>query len=389
LTLRNSLVVGQVAVSVLLLSAAGLFLKSLISTLQVPLGLNLHKNLLIVPMGTLEGSEAQRKSFLSTVVERVRGLPGIVHATSAMRIPLSGSGGGADLRVSIPGIELPKGQESVAIKFNAVGPDYFQTVGTRLLKGRPFNSGDSADAPKVVLIGQTMAHRYWPNQDPIGRSLRIEKKDYEIIGVVEDVKINHIEESPEPYMYLPIAQTRRGETLIVETAGDPCRWIPVIKREIRAVDKAALIAWIQTGADVLHSEESVYIRGTAAGMVGSLSLLGIFLASVGLYGVVAYLVNRRTHEIGIRLALGAGRLAILKLVLRQGLNLVLVGAGVGLALAFATTRFMSSLLYGVSPLDPASLLGSVLLAGMITFVACYIPARRATKVDPMVALRYE
>jgi predicted permease len=389
LTLRNSLVVGQVAVSVLLLSAAGLFLKSMISTLQVPLGLNLHKNLLIVPMGTLEGSEEQRKSFLSTMVERVRGLPGIVHATSAMRIPLSGSGGGADLRVSILGIELPKGQESVAIKFNAVGPDYFQTVGTRLLKGRPFNSGDSADAPKVVLISQTMARSYWPNQDPIGRSLRIEKKDHEIVGVVEDVKINHIEESPEPYLYLPIAQTQVGGELIVETAGDPRRWIPLIKREIRAADKSALVVWIQTGADVLHSEESVYIRGTAASMVGSLSLLGMILACVGLYGVVAYLVNRRTHEIGIRLALGAGRPAILKLVLRQGLNLVLVGTGVGLALAIATTRFMSNLLYGVSPLDPASLLGSVLLASLITFVACYIPARRATKVDPIVTLRYE
>jgi putative ABC transport system permease protein len=306
-----------------------------------------------------------------------------------MRIPLSGNGGGANLKVSIPGIELPEGQESVAIKFNAVGPDYFETVGTRILKGRDFNSGDSANAPKVALISQTMAHRYWPNQDPIGHSLQIEKKDYEIVGVVEDVKIIHLDEPPEAYMYLPIAQTQVGGELILETTGDPRPWIPVIKREVQAVDKSALIVWIQTGADVLHSEESVYVRRMAAGMVGSLSLLGMFLASVGLYGVVAYVVNRRTHEIGIRLTLGAGRRQILKLVLRQGLNLVLVGAGVGLALAFATTRFISSMLYGVSPLDPASLIASVFLAGMITFVACYIPARRATKVDPMEALRYE
>ncbi len=389
LTSRNVLVVGQVALSVLLLSVAGLFLKSLISTLRVPLGFNPHKNLLIVPMGAIEGSEEQRKSLLPTVLERVRGLPGIVRATAAMRIPLSGNGGGADLRISIPGIELPEAQETVAVKFNAVGPDYFQTVGTRILKGRQFSSGDSANAPKVVLISETMARRFWPNQDPMGHSLRIEKKDYEIIGVVEDVKINHIEESPEPYMYFPIAQTSYGGELIVETTGDPRLWIPAVKREVRAVDKTALVIWIQTGADILHSEQTVYVERMAAGMVGSLSLLGIFLASVGLYGVVAYLVNRRTHEIGIRLALGAGRKEILNLVLRQGLILVLVGVFVGIALAFATTRFMSSMLYGVSPLDPAALGGSALLAGILTFVACYIPACRATKVDPMVALRYE
>ena len=389
LTSRNVLVVGQVALSVLLLSAAGLFLKSLISTLHVPLGFNPHKNLLIVPMWASEGSSEQRKSLLPTVLERVRGLPGIVRATSAMRIPLSGNGGGAERKISIPGVELPEGQESVAVKFNAVGPDYFQTVGTQVLEGRQFTSGDSATAPKVVLISQTMARRFWPNQDPVGHSLRIEKKNYEIIGVVEDVKIIHIDESPQPYMYFPFAQTSNGGELIVETSGDPRLWIPAIKREVRAVDKSALVVWIQTGSDLLHSEESVYVQRMAAGMVGSLSLLGMFLASVGLYGVVAYLVNRRTHEIGIRLALGAGRKEVLYLILRQGLILVLVGAFVGLALAFATTRFMSSLLYGVSPLDPVALLGSVLLAGIITFVACYIPARRATKVDPMVALRYE
>jgi len=389
MTARNVMVVGQVALSVLMLSGAGLFLRSLMSTLRVPLGFNPHKNLLVVPVGTLEGSEEQQRTLLPRVLERVRGLPGIVRATSAMRLPLTGSGGGAELRVSIPGIELPEGQESVAVKFNAAGPDYFQTVGTRILKGRYFTFGDGANAPKVVLISQTMAHRFWLNQDPIGHSLRIEKKDYEIVGVVEDVKINHIQESPQPYMYFPIAQTSYGGVLIVETTGDPRLWIPAVKREVWAVDKTAVVVWIQTGESTFRSEESVYVQRMAAGMVGSLSLLGMFLASVGLYGVVAYLVNRRTHEIGIRVALGAGRKQVLKLVLLQGLTLVLVGAFIGLALAIATTRFMSSLLYGVSPVDPTALFGSTLLAGVIALVACYIPARRATKVNPMVALRYE
>ena len=386
---RNILVVGQVALSVLMLAAAGLFLKSLMSTLRVPLGFNPHRNLLVVPVGTMEGSEEQRRTLLPRVLERVQGLPGIVHATCAMRIPLSGSGGGAELRVSIPGIELPEGQESVAVKFNAVGPDYFQTVGTRILRGRHFSSSDSANAPKVVLISETMAHRFWPNQDPVGHSLRIEKKDYEIIGVVENVKIIHIHEAPEPYMYFPFAQTSYGGELIVETAGDPRRWIPAVKREIRAVDKNALVVWVQTGANVIRSEEDVYVQRAATGLVGSLSLLGMFLASVGLYGVVAYIAKLRTHEIGIRVALGAGRKDILGLVLRQGLKLVVMGALIGLGVAFATTRFMSSLLYGVSPADPTALLGSALLAGVVALVACYIPARRATMVHPMMALRHE
>ncbi len=386
---RNIVVVGQVALSVLMLSVAGLFLRSLMETLRVPLGFNPHKNLLVVPVGTLEGSAEQRRTLLPRVLERVRGLPGIVHATSALRLPLSGSGGGAELRVSIPGVELPEGQESVAVKFNAVGPDYFQAVGTRVLKGRYFTSGDGANAPKVVLISQMMARRFWPNQDPIGHSLRIEKKDYEIIGVVEDVKIIHIQESPEPYMYLPFAQAAREGVLIAETAGDPRLWIPAVKQEIRAVDKTAVVVWIQTGESTFRSEESVYVQRIAASMVGSLSLLGMFLASVGLYGVVAYVVNRRTREIGIRVALGAGRKQILNLVLRQGLNLILIGVCGGLALAVATTRFIAGMLFGVSPVDPTALCGSTLLAGIIALVACYIPARRAARVDPMVALRYE
>ena len=389
MTARNILVVGQVALSVLVLSAAGLFLKSLMLTLRAPLGLNLHKNLLVVPLGTLEGSEEQRRSLLPRVLERVQGLPGIVHATCAMRIPLSGSGGGADFRVSIPGIELPEGQQSVAVKFNAVAPDYFQTVETRILRGRNFTSGDSANAPKVVLISETMARRFWPNRDPVGHSLQIEKKDYEIIGVVEDVKINRIHESPEPYMYFPFAQTSYGGELIVETTGDPRRWIPAVKREIRAVDKTAVVAGIQTGANVIRSEEEVYVLRAATGLVGSLSLLAMFLASVGLYGVVAYLAKLRTHEIGIRVALGAGRKDILGLLLRQGLKLVVFGALIGLGVAFATTRFMSSMLYGVSPADPTALLGSALLAGVVALMACFIPARRATMVHPMMALRHE
>jgi predicted permease len=286
-------------------------------------------------------------------------------------------------------MELPEGQESMAVKFNAVGPNYFQAVGTRILKGRYFASEDSANAPKVVLISQTMARRFWPNQDPVGHSLRIEKKDYEVVGIVEDVKINHIQEPPEPYMYFPTAQTSYGGELIVETTGDPRLWIPAIKREVRAVDKTALVVWIQTGADILRSEESVYVQRMAVSLVGSLSLLGMFLASVGLYGVIAYIANRRTHEIGIRMALGAGRKDILGLVLRQGLKLTALGALIGLGVAFATTRYMSSMLYGVSPADPTALFGGALLAGVVALAACYIPARRATNVHPMMALRHE
>jgi len=389
MTARNIVVIGQVALSVLMLSVAGLFLRSLMATLRLPLGFNPHKNLLVVPVGLLEGGAEQRRSLLARTLERVRGIPGVIHATCAMRLPLSGSGGGAALRISIPGIDLPEGQQTVAVKFNAVDPDYFQTVGTRVLKGRYFSSADSANGPKVVLISQTMAHRFWPNQDPLGRFLTIEKDNYQIIGIVEDVKIIHIQETPQPYMYFPFDQAAREGVLIAQTSGNPQLWIPAVKEEIWAIDKAALIVWIQTGESTFRSEESVYIQRMAASMTGSLSLLGIFLASVGLYGVVAYVANRRTREIGIRVALGATRKQILNLVLRQGFNLVLIGAFFGLVLAIGTGHFIAGMLYGVSPIDPGALIGSVLLAGIIALAACYLPARRATKVDPMVALRIE
>jgi putative ABC transport system permease protein len=384
---RNMMVIGQIALAILILSAAGLLIESLNVTMQVPVGFDVQKHLLIVNIAA-HAEDEQSTTLLPKTSEAVEGLPGVLHATCAMRMPLTGEGGGNEQRVSIPGFELPRGQENIPVKFNTVSPSYFQTVGTRILKGRTFTGGDSASAPQVVVISATMARRFWPSHDPIGSSLRIEKKGYEIVGVVEDVKINHILEAPEPYIYFPFAQEPLvGGTLIVETAGDPLLWVPAVKQQIRTLDKTAVVRQVFTGRSVIRAD--LYEQRMLAALVTGMSLLGMFLAAVGLYGVVTHLVNLRSHEIGIRMALGARRKDVLMLVLFQGLKLVLAGLVAGLGMAYAATRLMSGMLFGVTPTDPVALFGGASVACTVALLACCLPARRATMVDPMVALRHE
>jgi len=343
----------------------------------------------------LEGAE-RSLTFFEQVAKKSEGLPGVRHATFARRMLLTDSGGGAVQHVSIPGVELPQGQVTTPIKFNVVGPDYFETLGTRLVRGREFTPTDGPAGARVVLISQTMARRFWSGKDPLSRHIVAEGKECQIVGVVEDAKINGIHEAPEPYMYFPFAQAPIDwGTLIVETTGDrrtqqaqqaQQAMVAAIRSEIRSVDP-------KVGASVHTSrylmQQAFWQDQTAAGSVGALGLLGMFLAAVGLYGVIAYLVNRRSHEIGIRLALGAERRDVLRLVLSQGLRLAAIGTGVGLVVSLAVTRLMSDLLYGVKPWDPLTLAFSSAVVFLVALAACYIPARRATKVDPMVALRYE
>jgi putative ABC transport system permease protein len=274
------------------------------------------------------------------------------------------------------------------VKFNAVGPNYFQAVGTHILRGRGFTAGDGSENLKVVVINETMARRFWNAGDAVGRSLKIGSNDTLIVGIAENAKIIHIHEPPEPYMYLPFAQypSERG-ALIVETTNDPRLIVPTVRQAIHSAEPRAAIWEIQTSQDLLHF--ALWDEMVEAQLIGSLSILGAFLAAVGLYGVVAYLVNRRTREIGIRIALGATRHQAVRMVLTQGLKFVAAGVLVGLAVAVAVTRLLAGFLYGVGSYDPVSLATGVLLASAIALLACYIPARRAAKVSPMVALRYE
>lgn len=389
LTLRNGLVLGEIALSVVLLTASGLLLRSLLYSRGIRLGFDAQKNLVFFDLEPGVGGYNFDRSlaYFDRVRGDVSGLPGVRHATYARRMLLTDSGGGAEQRVAIAGVALPQGQPNIPIKFNAVGPGYFQTVGTRILRGRDFTAADSTSGAKVVLISETMAQRFWPGGDPIGRRIVAEGKDCQIVGVVEDAKINDVHEPAEPYIYFPFAQSALDwGTLIVETAVDPRALTETIRSAIRREDQN-----VPVNVFTLHfvMQEAYWSDQIAAGFVGGLSALGMFLASVGLYGVIAYRVTRRRHEIGIRMALGAERRDVLRLVLGQGLRLAAIGTGAGLAAAFAMTRLMSNLLYGVKPDDPLAFASSSLIAILVALTASVVPALRASRVEPNVALRYE
>lgn len=384
----NLLVIGQIVLSTVMLIAAGLLLRSFLFSQRIHPGFDVKKNLLILNIAPSVDGPERLRTLYQMLAERIEGLPGVKQATYARRMLLSGSGGGAARRVSIPGVDLPAGQQSLLIKFNAVGSNYFQVVGTRILRGRDFNRSDLATGSKVVLINETMARRFWPNGDCLGKRLQVEGSEYEIVGVVEDAKINHIHEAPEPYLYFAFAQMPSGEgALIVETAGDPRTLVEAIKQQVRVEDQNIAFLEVLTLKQLMHY--ALWDDQIAAGLVGTLSVVGMFLAAVGLYGVVSYAANRRTHEIGVRMALGASRSDVLKLIVRQGLRLAIIGVPIGLGVALGVMRLISSMLYSVQPTDPLTFTSSALLMLTVVVLASYFPARRAAKVDPMAALRYE
>ena len=386
---RNLLVVGQIALSVALLVGAGLLIKSLMLTSRINPGFDTRKNLLTVFLAPSAGGERAAAQFYGPVIERIKGLPGVKQASYALRIPLSGSGGGVEAKVTLPGVELPPGQDSLRLHYNSVGLDYFRTVGARILRGRDFAKEDIDTHHNTILINDTMARRFWPGRDPRGQVVRVEKRgDFEIIGVVEDGRNESLHEPPAPYAYVLYAQMPAGEgTLLVETAGDAKAVIDPVKREIRAVDKDALILLIMTLKQLMQT--ALWADKMPAVLTAILALLGMFLASVGLFGVTAFMVSRRTREIGVRMALGAQPNRVLGFVLAGSAKLIAAGIFIGVGAALAASRLMSSYLYDVHPRDPVVFVLCSLTALIVALLAAYLPARRATKVNPIVALRYE
>lgn len=384
---RNALVLGEVTVSVVLLTASGLLIRSLLFSRNINLGFDKQKNLILFEL-TAGNDGKQQLSYLNSIQERLTGLPGITRVSYAHRALLSDSGGGMAVRVSIPGVELREGQPNVPIKMNAVSPEYFLTMGTRLLQGRSFSRQDSSSEPRVVIVNETMARRFWPGQDAIGQHVFIEGEDCQIVGVAENANINHIHEDHESYMYFPFAQRPGGDaTVIIETVRDPKEITPTLRKEILSLGPVMIISGVRT----MHSlvQEALWLDQIEAGFAVALSGLGVFLAALGLYGVIAYVVSRRQQEIGIRMAMGAERGTVMRMVLAQGLRTAAIGAGLGLIVSLGTMRLLSSMLYGVRPTDPISLLGSSVVVIVVAIAASYFPARRAAKVDPMVALRSE
>jgi predicted permease len=296
--------------------------------------------------------------------------------------------------VKIEGYEPPDGKPPINFDMNMVGLNYFRTMGIRLVRGRDFTPQDRDGAPKVVIINETIAHTYWPDQDPIGKHIIFGKfgggpdERIEIVGVVKDSKYRSLSEAPRTMMFLPFLQSYRANVALhVRSAGDPKALTAAVRREVQMLDANLPAYNVRTLED--QRAGSLYVARFAATLSGFFGGLALLLAAVGIYGVMAYAVSRRTREIGIRMALGADRLDVLRLVLGEGLLLIGVGLIIGIGATLAVTRLMAGLLYGVSATDPITLVAIPIILAGVALGACFVPARRATKVDPMVALRYE
>jgi predicted permease len=389
--LRSLFVSGEIALAVVLLVGSALFLRSLWYSQGINPGFDQNKNVVmlsVAPPQLYGYSDAQAAAIYPELAARAGTVPGFIRASYARRPPLIDEEEGEMQAVVIPGVQPPPGSDHFKIRYNIVGPKFFATLGTRLEKGREFNEFDLPSTTPVVVINDAMARRFWPGQNAVGKALQIEKKDYQIVGVVETGRYNHLHETVQPYLFLPFTQVFSFEcTLLVETAGDPRGMLPGILKSTTAVAKNLPIVNAVTFRESMR--EAMAEERAMLELLGGLSILGMILAAVGLYAAVAYLVNRRTHELGIRMALGARRGDVLRLVLAQGFRLSAAGAAVGLAGAFVASRLISRFIYGVASTDPLSYAASSLVAISVALAACYFPARRATKVDPLIALRYE
>jgi predicted permease len=397
---RGALVMAQVALALVMLAGAGLLVRSLKHLFAIDLGFR-AENLLIVPLDlpraayALAKDEAGKRAveesnnqYFAQVAERVKALPGVESATTAALTPFSNAIGKNG--VVIEGWQSKPG-ENIAIDSNRVGPGYHELMGISLAQGRGFSERDNASAPLVAVINEAMARAYFPNQNSLGKrfSLGQGRPWIEIIGVTRDHRLHSLTEAPTPHFDLPALQHPYGAfaRLVLRTRIDPLAVLPSARKEALALNAQVEIEQPTTLYDEVKN--SIAAARMASTLTSLFGLTALLLAGVGLYGVMSYAVSRRTREIGVRMALGARAADVLKLVLKQGMLLVGIGVAAGLGVALVATRLVESLLYGVGRNDPATFAVVVLLLAGAALLACYIPARRATKVDPMVALRCE
>jgi putative ABC transport system permease protein len=387
---RGGFVVAQVALSLMLLVSAGLLIRSFDKLLNVNLGFKPEQLLTLeyrLPRTKYREPQAQW-NFHRQVVERIQEVPGVQSASLVRGLPFSGNGGTA--AITLPDRELPSPGAEPQVMFNTAMPNYFETIGIPFLKGRPFGPEDQLNTPSVVIINQTMAQRFWPDQDPLGKQVKFveDGSTATVIGVVGDAKHYWLEDQPKPQMYGSYTQQPGYfATVVIRTTVEPLALTESVRQAVWKVDADQPMWKIRTVEFLV--DRSVANRKFLMALMGIFASLALVLTVIGLYGVISYLVNQRTQEIGIRMALGAQMGDILRLVLKQGMLLVLLGVALGLAASWMMTRLMVRLLYEVSATDPLTFVTISSLLIVVAFLACYLPARRATKVDPLVALRYE
>jgi putative ABC transport system permease protein len=394
--LRSALVVSEVALALVLLVGAGLLLRSFQQLSDVDPGFNTENVLTMrtVLPGTKYQRPEQRRAFYDEVLRRVEGLPGVESAGMISFLPLSFSG--MNFAFTVEGSRPVTDMNLPLAIYRVVSPDYFRTMRIPTLRGRAFDPQDTAEKPAVVVVNRKLAEQYWPGQDAVGKRVKVGPADSPnpwatVIGVVGDVRQVGLQGEQRLEMYASYKQDPRGfiapRDLVVRTKIEPASIVAAVREQVWAVDKDQPVSNIRTMEQVFAS--AVARERFQTLLLGLFAALALVLAVVGLYGVMSYAVTQRTHEIGIRMALGAQRKEVLRLIIGQGMVLTLVGVALGLGVALAVTRLMAGILYGVTATDPTTFVAVASLLAAVAFIACYIPARRATKVDPLVALRYE
>jgi len=387
-TLRGALVVAQVALSLVALIGAGLFLRSLSNTQQIDPGFE-TRNLIVVTfdLGAQGYDRPRADDFYRRALERSAAIHGVRSATLATNLPIGG--GGFSRTVFPEGHEPAAGSTGTFVLVNTVVPGYLDAMGVRLLAGRDLSEADHDGAPLVVVFNETAAKRFWPD-GAVGKRFKFfgDETLREVVGVVETTKVFTLGEDPQPIAYLPVQQAfQTAMTLHVLTDSDPKPLLETVRREIQSLDPNLPLTVVQTVGDLL--DQSLWGPRMAATLLAIFGLLALLLASLGIYGVMSYSVSQRTHEFGVRMALGARGRDVLSLVLRQGVLLVAGGVLLGLVVAALVTRLVAALLVGVGATDPATFAAISLLLLAVTLFASFLPARRATRVDPVIALRYE
>jgi len=389
---RNVLVVAQVAGSLVLLIVAGLFIRSLEKAEKMNLGFNPDHVLdLSVDVEQVGYKEPRAREAYRDIDNRIRALPGVQSVAEAFTVPMGYVG--ADDRIWIEEHPYAAGQQPQEIHFNQITPSYFDTLQMPLLRGRKFSDADSEKAPHVAIINETMAKEFWPNEDPLGKHLGTKGANgpfIEVVGIVQDAKYQHLLDKPEAFYYVPFEQSYNSlRTIHVRTTVPSESLAPQIQSVIHEVVPDVPVTQVKTMNEALQGANGFFLFRFGAQLTSTMGFLGLILAVVGIYSVVSYAATQRTQEIGIRVAMGASPQDILKMVLRQGLTVVGIGLVVGLVLAWAGTRVMSGLIVGIKPTDPLTFAVVVCLLTAIALFACWVPAHRATRTDPLVALRYE
>jgi predicted permease len=381
--LRGALVVAQVSVCLVLLIAAGLLARGLQSAQNVDPGFSMKG--VVVSYFDLEQQgydDAHALQFHRQLMERVSAIPGVDVSSQAVTVPLGGSSYGT--MIEIDGIAAPQ-----QVKFNSVSPQFFSLLGIPLVEGRVFTEAEARAGAPVVLISEATAKQFWPNRDPLGKTFSMgkPKTSYRVIGVARDIRATDLPHLEKNFFYFPTkVEYQSHMSLLTHTNGNLAATVKLIRDAAHSLDPNIIVI-----AKPLEERVEIWLLASRilASLTAALGFLGLLLASVGIYGVVSYAVSSRTREIGIRMTLGANRPGILGLILKQAMRPVLLGLVIGFAICAAASRLMSVMLYGISPFDPLTFGGVALFLTAIALLACYVPARRATRVDPMEALRYE